>query len=93
MSVFCRQVREQDISVDGTCLNGECRNTGAGECFCVGFRSSIGDEADFSGCRGYMNGRIGKVVREMEFHGTVDGFCCQVLGTGSLEEDFAVDTV
>ena len=24
MSVFCRQVREQDISVDGTCLNGEC---------------------------------------------------------------------
>ena len=40
-----------------------------------------------------MNGRIGKVVREMEFHGTVDGFCCQGLGTGSLEEDFAVDTV
>ena len=40
-----------------------------------------------------MNGRIGKVVREMEFHGTVDGSCCQVLGTGSLEEDFAVDTV
>ena len=93
LSVFCRQVREQDISVDGTCLNGECRNTGAGECFCVGFRSSIGDEADFSGCRGCMNGRIGKVVREMEFHGTVDGFCCQVLGTGSLEEDFTVDTV
>ena len=90
MSVFCRQVREQDISVDGTCLNGEGRNTGAGECFCVGFRSSIGDEADFSGCRGCMNGRIGKVVREMEFHGTVDGFCCQGLGTGSLEEDFAV---
>ena len=47
----------------------------------------------FSGCRGCMNGRIGKVVREMEFHGTVDGFCCQVLGTGSLEEDFTVDTV
>ena len=64
MSVFCRQVREQDISVDGTCLNGECRNTGAGECFCVGIRSSLGDEADFSGCRGCMNGRIGKVVRE-----------------------------
>ena len=91
--VFRRQVREQDTSVDSTCLNGECRNIRAGECFCVGFRSSIGDEADFSGCRGCMNGRIGKIVREMEFHGTVDGFCHQGLGTGSLEEDFAVDTV
>lgn len=42
---FLPAVREQDISVDGTCLNGEGRNTGAVNALCR--IRSIGDEADF----------------------------------------------